>query len=107
MTAYAALIIIATIAGLYKVFEKAGIPGWKSIVPIYSNLLILRMIGRPDWWLLLMLVPLVNIVVAIVVQIEMAERFGKGILFGAGLFFFPFVLYPLLGFGNVEYHPPN
>lgn len=107
MTAYVVLLIIAITAGFYKMLEKAGIPGWKAFIPVYGKIMALRLIGRPDWWLLLLLIPLVNIVVSVMMAIEMAERFGRGVLFGAGLTLLPFIFYPILGFGNARYSPPD
>ena len=99
-----ALVALA-ISGVWATFTKAGQPGWGSIIPIYNVLLLLRVAGRPTWWILLFLIPFVNIVIGIIVGIDVARNFGKGIGFGLGLSFFGFIFYPILGFGNAPYAP--
>ncbi len=96
-------IIVAIIAGIWKVFTKAGKPGWAAIVPIYNLIVLLEIAGKPLWWIILMLIPLVNLVVAIIVGIEIAKKFGKGAGFGIGLTFLGFIFYPILGFGDAQY----
>ena len=81
------LIAVFTIICLWKIFEKAGKPGWASIIPIYNVLVELEILGRPWWWLLLMFIPVVNIVIAIIIIFDMAKVFGKGTGFGFGLLF--------------------
>ena len=99
---YIALIIVL-IASIWKVFEKAGQPGWTAIVPILNILVLLRIAGRPWWWLLLMLIPIVNIVLSVMVSIDLAKSFGKDTLYGLGLAFLSPIFYPMLGFGDAEY----
>jgi hypothetical protein len=96
---------ILVIAGIWKVFTKAGEPGWASIVPIYNAIVLLRIAGKPWWWLLLLFIPLVNVIIAILVSIEVANNFGKGGGFGLGLAFLGFIFYPILGFGSARYLP--
>lgn len=96
-------IIAAIIAGVWKVFTKAGKPGWGALVPIYNVVLLLQIANRPLWWLLLLFVPLVNLVVAVIVSVDIAKRFGKGTGFGIGLAFLGFVFYPVLGFSDARY----
>ncbi len=98
-------IIVLVIAGFWKTFEKAGQPGWASIIPIYNAIVILEIAGRPIWWILLLLIPIVNIIVGILVALDVARNFGKSGLFGLGLAFLPFICYPILGFGNARYQP--
>ena len=91
------------IASLWKVFAKAGESGWTSIVPIYNSYIFLKMAGKPGWWLLLLLIPLVNVVVAVMASVAVAERFGRSQAFGVGLAFLGFIFYPILGFGESKY----
>jgi hypothetical protein len=72
-------------ASLWKVFTKAGQPGWAAIVPIYNIIVWLRIIGRPWWWILLLVIPIVNIVVLFIVSIDLAKSFGRSTAFGVGL----------------------
>ena len=82
---------------------KAGQPGWACIVPIYNIYILLRIAGRPGWWLILYLIPLVSIVVAVIVAIDIAKAFGKGTGFGLGLAFLGFIFFPILAFGDAKY----
>jgi hypothetical protein len=99
---YLALIVLV-IAGFWKVFVKAGHPGWAAIVPIYNIYILLKIAGKPGWWLLLFFIPVVSLVVMILVSLEVAKAFGKGGGFGVGLALLGFVFYPILGFGDAKY----
>jgi ABC-type sulfate transport system permease subunit len=93
------------IAALWKVFEKAGEPGWAAIVPIYNLVVLLKIAGRPLWWIILFIIPFVNFIIGIVVAFDVAKRFGKGAGFALGLVFLPFIFYPVLAWGDASYHP--
>jgi hypothetical protein len=99
---YIAVAIISIVA-MWKVFTKAGQPGWAVLIPILNTLVVLRLIKRPWWWLLLMLIPCVGFVIAIIVLWDLAKAFGKG----AGMFVLLLLLHPIgllvLGFGSAEY----
>lgn len=101
------VLIIVVIIGGWKVFDKAGEPGWASIVPIYSFVVLLKIIDKPLWWIILMFVPPVNLVIAIICCIELAKKFDKGAGFGIGLAFFSFIFVPILGFGSAQYQGHN
>ena len=93
-------IIVLIIASIWKVFTKAGHPGWAALIPIYNLYILLQIAGRPGWWLLLYLIPFVNVVVAIMVAVGVAKAFGKDAGFGVGLALLGFIFYPILGFGS-------
>jgi len=96
-------LFIVIIAGVWKAFTKAGQPGWASIVPIYNVIVMLKIAGKPIWWFLLLMVPIVNIIVGIIVSLAIAENFGKTALFGVGLALLGFIFWPILGFGDAQY----
>ncbi len=96
-------IIVVVIAGFWKTFEKAGQPGWAAIIPIYNYYIMLKIAGKSGWWLLLFLIPFVNIIIAFVVFIEIARRFNKSTGFGVGLVLLGLVFWPILGFGDAQY----
>ena len=98
-------IMLAVIAGCWKMLAKAGQPGWGILIPIFNIYLMIKVAGRPGWWLLLMLIPIVNFVVSIIIAIDIAQNFGKGIGFALGLIFLGFIFYPILGFGEAQYRP--
>lgn len=101
-----ALFILLIVANC-KLFEKAGKPGWASLIPVYNLLVILEIIRRPWWWLLLFFVPLANIVILFKMSGELAECFGKSR--GWGYFMLTilaFVGYPILGLSDAKYTAP-
>ena len=97
------LIGLLMIVAMWKVFTKAEQPGWASIIPIYNLYVWCKIVGRPWWWILLMLIPLVNFIIAIILCIDMAKSFGKGAGFGIGLAFLGIIFLPILGFGSAQY----
>jgi hypothetical protein len=99
-------VIVLLVASMWKVFTKAGKPGWASIVPIYNTIVQLEIVGRPIWWIILLLIPFVNIVVAIILMFDLAKSFGKGTGFGLLLLFLPFIAFPMLAFGDAKYVGP-
>ncbi|MEQ9499411.1 MAG: DUF5684 domain-containing protein [Deltaproteobacteria bacterium] len=96
-------IIIGVIAGMWKIFAKAGKPGWAAIVPIYNIIVMLEITEKPIWWIVLFLIPIVSLVAAVLIMIGLAEKFGKGAGFGIGMAFLPFIFIPMLGFGSAQY----
>lgn len=96
-----ALFLLVAI-GLWKVFDKAGQPGWTAIIPLVNYFFLAMAAGKPAWWGILMFVPLVNIVVWFLVSIALAKRFGRGTGFGIGIALLPIIFIPILGFGDDE-----
>jgi len=103
----AMLVMAVMIASMWKVFVKAGQPGWAAVVPVYNFVVLLKIVGKPLWWIALFFVPLANFVVMILVAIELAKNFGKSTGFGIGLAFLGFIFYPILGFGGAQYLGPG
>ncbi|MFA6570010.1 MAG: DUF5684 domain-containing protein [Bacteroidota bacterium] len=97
------LLAVIMIASLWKIFVKAGKPGWAAIVPIYNLIIMLEIVGKPIWWIILFLIPFANLIVAILIYIELAKKFGKEIGFAIGMILLPIVFFPILGFGSAEY----
>ncbi len=98
-------IMIVLIAAMWKVFQKAGEPGWASIVPIYNVLVLLKIVGKPMWWIVLFLVPFVNIAMMFIIPFALAKSFNKSGAFAIGLLFLPPIFYSLLAWGNAHYTP--
>jgi len=90
------------VVSMWFVFAKAGEPGWKSLVPFYNIYILMLIAGKPGWWFFLLLIPLVGAAVYLMAILALAERFGKGALFGIGLTFLPMFFFPLLAFGGVQ-----
>ena len=95
--------LILMLAAMWKVFTKAGQPGWAILIPIYNLYIMCKIAGRPGWWVLLMLIPFVNFIIAIILYVDIAKNFGKGAGFAVGMLFLPFIFFPILGFGSAQY----
>ena len=101
------IILAVVIISHWKIFTKAGQAGWKSIVPIYNTYTLLKIIGRPAWWLLLLMIPFVNLIIVIITSIDTAKSFGRSETFGiVGLFIFNLIGYCILAFGGDKYIGP-
>lgn len=98
-------VVILVIAALWKVFTKAGKPGWAAIIPIYNFIVMLQIAGKPVWWILLFLIPVVNLVVLILMYVGLARNFGKGVGFALGLIFLGIIFLPILAWGDAKYQP--
>jgi hypothetical protein len=98
------ILALLTIIGVWKMFTKAGEKGWKSIIPFYNTYILFKIAGYNGWWFLGLIIPVLNIVLAIMLAIGLAKNFGKGVLFAI---FAILLLSPLgfwiIGFGGSEY----
>lgn len=101
------VVLVAVIASLWKLFTKAGKPGWAALVPVYNAYILLKVVGRPGWWLLLFFIPVVNIVISIILALDLGKSFGKDGVFSIVLLL---LLAPIghliLGFGSATYVGP-
>ena len=102
---YLALVVFLIVT-MWKIFTKAGKPGWASIIQIYNVFVMLDIAGKPAWWFLLFLIPFVNFIVGILVIAGIATNFGKGGGFVVGMILLPIVFYPILAFGSAQYSKP-
>ncbi len=98
--------VVIAAAGTWRVYEKAGEPGWASLVPIYNIIVLLRIAGERWWCILLFIIPGLNVAVHLLLCIDVAKRFGKGVPFGLGLCWAGALFFPILGFGNAQYQKP-
>lgn len=89
---------------VWKIFVKAGKPGWAAIIPFYDSYILFEIIYGSGWKFLLLLIPFYNIYLYFKTFILLAHKFGKSTGFGIGIVFLPFVFLPILGFGDAEYH---
>ncbi len=102
------LVLLIVIISLWKIFEKAGEEGWKAIIPFYNAYILFRIAGQSGWNFILLFIPIVNLIMAIILSLDLAKRFNKSGAFGIiGLFLFPFVGYPMLAFGEANYVGPK
>jgi len=101
------IVFVVLVVSGWQMYAKARQPGWVSVIPVLNVLGLLKMIGKPYWWALLYLVPVVNVAMHFVVAVLVARSFGKGFLFGVGLFFLPIVFLPMIGLGDARYVGPE
>lgn len=87
----------------WVLYVKASQPGWAILIPIYNTYVFLLILGRPWWWLLLYMVPVVGVVIGIIHAIDFARVFGRSPLFGIGIVFLSPIFLPILAFGDARY----
>ncbi|MBQ2639461.1 MAG: hypothetical protein IJF92_01715 [Bacilli bacterium] len=100
-------VLVLTIVAMWKIFVKAGKPGWASIIPFYNLYKEFEIAGMNGWMFLLLCIPIVNIIMTIVLYVKLAKVFGKGIGFAIGLIFLNFIFTLILAFGKAEYVGPQ
>jgi len=96
-------ILILIIASMWKIFTKAGKPGWAAIIPIYNLIVWLEIVNKPVWWIILLLIPFVNFIILIILVHRLSLSFGQGVGMTILMILLPFVAYPILGFGSAKY----
>ena len=94
---------VFSIISMWKLFKKAGKPGWASIVPIYNMIVMIEIAELPMWYIALFFVPFANIYAMFKIYIEIAHKFGKSTGFGVGMVFLGIIFIPMLAFGKAEY----
>ena len=99
-------IIVLMVASMWKIFVKANEPGWAAFIPIYNFVILLKICGKPIWWIVLFLIPLVSFVAAILIYVSFAKSFGKSTGFALGIIFLPFIFLPMLAFSDATYQGP-
>ena len=96
-------VVLMTVIGLWKMFEKAGQPGWASIIPIYNLYVMIKIAGRSGWFMLLLLIPLINFIVGCIIMNDISKKFGQGAFFTLGLIFLGPIFFMILGLGDAQY----
>lgn len=97
---------LIALIGMWKLFVKAGKPGWAAIIPIYNAYILLKIVGKPGWWLILYIIPVINIIFLVWTYNMLSKSFGKDEMFTVGLVFLGFIFVPILGFGAARYLGP-
>jgi hypothetical protein len=99
-----AITMAGGLLGWVLVFRKAGMPGWAALIPFYNiYVMVVHVAGLSKFWFVLTLIPPVQIIAALLVNVEVAKRFGRSEAFGLGLLLLGFVYYPILGLGRARY----
>ncbi len=97
------VVAILMVVCWWKIFKKAGQPGWAILIPFYNIYVMLKIAGKPGWWLVLLLIPLVNFIIMILMVVGLAQNFGKGTGFILGLIFLSVIFIPILAFGDARF----
>ncbi|WP_075590661.1 DUF5684 domain-containing protein [Labilibacter marinus] len=100
---FSLLIAVFFIIVGWKIYEKAGKPGWAVIIPIYREIVLLEIIKKPMWWIIMLFIPPFSIIFGIWSVNLLSKSFGKGVGFTIGLLFFPYIFGPILAFGSAKY----
>ena len=97
-------VLVFMLVTMWKIYQKAGQPGWAAIIPIYNIIVMLKII-KMDWWhlLIMLFVPFAALVYSILIPIKLSQAFGKSAGFGVFAIFFSIIAYPILAFGNSQY----
>lgn len=97
------LIVIFTFISLGKIYKKANRSAISAWIPIYNKLVLLEIVNLPKWYIILLLIPIVNIFINIKIYFTLAKLFRRSKSFALGMFFLPFIFYPILAFSSSEY----
>jgi hypothetical protein len=100
-------ISVFAIVCMWKIFAKAGKPGWASIVPFYNLYILFEITWGNGILFLLNLIPIVNAIIMLITYVKLAKAFGKSGGFAAGLIFLNLIFVCILGFGSAQYIGPN
>lgn len=97
---------VLLLVSLWKIFVKAGKPGWAAIVPFYNFYCLFEISFGNGWLFLLIFVPCVNVVMQIIAYVKLAQAFGKSGGFAVGVIFLPYIFLPILAFDGSQYYGP-
>ncbi|MHB1615384.1 MAG: DUF5684 domain-containing protein [Actinomycetes bacterium] len=96
-------VLVFSIVVDWLIFRKASQPGWASIIPFYNLYIMLKIVGRPWWWILLSFLPFVGFAIGVIVCVDLGMSFARSTPFIFGMIFLPFIFYPILAFGSARY----
>ena len=101
------VIAVLTLVAMWKIFVKAGKPGWACLIPFYNMYCMYDIAWGNGWLFLLTFITCVGFVFAIIMLFKLAKAFGQGTGFGFGLLFLNTIFVLILGFGKAEYIGPQ
>ncbi len=104
---WVAVVYAIIVIPYWVIFTKAGQPGWPALIPIYSTYVLLKVVGRPGWWLILLIIPIVNLVIYVIVANDLSKSFGHEVGFTLGLIFLSVIFLFILAFGSSTYRGPS
>ena len=112
MFVFALVVAVFMIVVQWRIFEKAGQPGWAALIPIYNTIVMLKAAKLSPWLIfvfLLAIIPIVGIIIvgifSIFITIKLGTAFNRGVGFIIGMLFLPIIFYPILAFDNSKWIP--
>ena len=96
-------LVLLSVVAMWRLFSKAGQPGWHALVPVLNTYTLIKVSGRPGWWFFLFFVPCVGYVAAIIVFYDVAKAFGRSSAFGVGTVVLSPIFFAILAFGSSEH----
>lgn len=105
-TVFIIILVILEVVGRWKMYEKAGEPGWASLIPFYSSYELYKIGWGHGWYFLIGYIPIVGVVFSIMLSIKLARAYGMGTGFAVGLILLPSIFHMILGFGDSTYYGP-
>jgi hypothetical protein len=96
-------IVVLLIVSLWKLYAKAGKPGWAAIIPIYNIIVLLEIVKRPIWWIILLFIPIVNFIALIIIYVDFVKAYGKPAWHIILVLLFSFIYFPYLAFSDAKY----
>lgn len=97
------VVAVVLIISNWKIFTKAGKPGWAILIPIYNIIVMLQIVEKPVWWIIMLFIPVVNIVFAILIIYNLVIKFGQPGWHVILAMFLGVIYYPYLAFSKAEY----
>jgi len=102
-------VAVFEIVALWRIFTKAGRPGWLALIPIVNLVILCHIGGLSAWWLLILLIPGIDVVFILIFSLliywNVGRAFGKGAGFNLGLALLTGIFMPILAFGEATYNP--
>lgn len=97
------IVMVILIVANWKIFEKAGKPGWAILIPIYNVIVMLQIVGKPLWWLIMLFIPVVNVVFVILIIYNFVLKFDKPAWHTILALFLGVIYYPYIAFSDAQY----
>lgn len=103
LTVFWLIVSVILIVANWKLFTKAGKPGWAILIPIYNIIVVLQIIDKPLWWIIMLFIPIVNIVFCVMIIYHFCLKFGQPGWHVVPAILVGFIYYPYLAFSNASY----
>ena len=110
MIIFILIICVISVIATWKIFVKAGKPGWAAIIPFYNTYVLFELVGMKGWYVFLAFIPFVGSIILavmnIIANVKLAKCFGKSDGFAVGLVLLNIIFLPILAFDDSTYEAP-